>query len=106
MRHPIISFLVAVILLALFTAAGCGGDSSSGAGSNGTGGSGGSGGAGGSSDPCAGHTCGDPCSTCPEGAPCMPQACNADGACVEESLAVCSPCPSAPPTDGDRVPLS
>ncbi|NUQ75200.1 MAG: hypothetical protein HUU21_16745, partial [Polyangiaceae bacterium] len=62
------------------------------------------GGAGGGADACAGKACGDPCTTCPEGAPCMPQACNAEGVCVEEALATCSPCPTAQPTDGDACP--
>lgn len=85
---------------------GDGGDGGSGAsgGAGGAGGSGGSGGTGGGGDPCAGKACGDPCTTCPEGAPCMPQACDASGACIDEESVVCSACPSSPPPDGEACP--
>jgi hypothetical protein len=98
-RHAI---LLAASLLALFTAAGCGSDTTSTTDGTGGGvaGTSGSGGAGGSGDPCAGHACGDPCTTCPEGAPCMPQACNAEGQCVDQQSATCGACPTAAPDDG------
>ncbi|MCK6590074.1 MAG: hypothetical protein L6Q76_21085, partial [Polyangiaceae bacterium] len=102
MRNLLISLFVSC--LTAIGALGCGSDTDgSGSGQAGSGGSGsgGAGGAGGGADACAGKACGDPCTTCPEGAPCMPQACNAEGVCVEEALATCSPCPTAQPTDGD-----
>jgi hypothetical protein len=90
---------VIVTCLTVIGTAGCGSDTGGGqAGAGGSGGVGGAGGAGGGGDACAGQACGDACTTCPEGAPC---ACNAEGACVGEALAVCSPCPATPPTDGE-----
>ncbi|NUP04469.1 MAG: hypothetical protein HOW73_00220 [Polyangiaceae bacterium] len=52
-------------------------------------------------DACEGLSCGDPCSTCPDGAPCVEQACSANGECVELSSVTCSPCPSEPPPDNE-----
>ncbi|HZF54419.1 MAG TPA: hypothetical protein VE093_37490 [Polyangiaceae bacterium] len=101
-------FIIPVIFscLTLLGASGCGSDTNgTGGAEGGAGGGGGGGGAGGagggSADPCEGRACGEACSTCPEGAPCMPQACNSEGICVEEALAVCSACPTTPPPDGE-----
>lgn len=93
-------FLTAVVLTGCDgNDGGSGGSGGSGA-SGGGGASGGSGGTGGAGDPCAGKMCGDPCSTCPDGAPCMPQACDASGTCVSEEDVVCGGCPTEPPPDG------
>lgn len=97
MRPHTISFVASLILL---LAAGCGSDTDSAGGPGGTSGSGGSGGAGGGGDPCAGLACGDACDACPDGT-CMPQACNAEGQCVEAQLAACGACPAALPKKGD-----
>lgn len=89
--------------------AGCdgngGGDGGAGGGGADGGGGAGGGGAGGmAGDPCEGKACGDACTSCPEGAPCLPQACDASGACVDAVSVVCALCPDTAPPDGDPCP--
>jgi hypothetical protein len=89
---------IAGALVGLALAGGCGGTVT-----DGTGGAGGGGGAptstSTSTDPCAGKSCGDPCTSCPDQAPCAQQACDMDGQCVVAPVQ-CGGCPSEPPPDG------
>jgi hypothetical protein len=91
------------LLLALFTSA-CGASVTDETGGSGGAGAGASGGGGGQPGPCDGASCGDSCTTCPEGAPCIPQACDALGECVSEAEVVCTQCPTEVPPEGGACP--
>lgn len=102
------NFARAFLILPFFLAplAACDSDVTDPTGGSGTGGasSGGSGTGGTAAGPCDGKVCGDPCSTCPEGAPCQQEACNANGECVGAEEAVCGSCPTEIPAEGSACP--